>query len=226
MELKKNPNLDLNRYRVLFFNIGLTISIGFVLIVFEWKTLDTKSEVRLEVINMAFEEILEIPLTVQTPPPPPKAQQVKIIEIPDEEDIIEGIEIDLDIEMTEEAVVEDVAEFIVEGKPEEEAVDEIFSVVEIMPTFPGGNSEFYEYVSKNLKYPRKALKAQVEGKVIVEFVVEEDGDISDIEILKGIGYDCDEEAVRVLKSSPNWIPGKQQGKKVKVKVMVPLNFSI
>ena len=225
MELKKNPNLDLNKYSTLFFNIGLAISIGLVLLVFEWKTPELKSEVRL-VSNSAFEELLDVPLTIQAPPPPKKIQQPKIVEIPDEEEIIEGIEIDLDIEMTEETVIEEVVELVTEDAPEEEEVDEVFSVVEEMPVFPGGNNEFYEYVAKNLKYPRKALKAQVEGKVIVRFVVAEDGDVSDIEILKGIGYDCDEEAIRVLESSPKWIPGKQQGKNVKVRVMVPLTFSI
>jgi protein TonB len=95
-----------------------------------------------------------------------------------------------------------------------------------MPSFPGGNAKFYEFIAKNLKYPRRALKANVEGKVVVRFIVAEDGDVSDVEVLKGIGYDCDEEAIRVLNTSPNWIPGKQRGRNVKVRVMVPLTFDI
>jgi protein TonB len=223
MELKKNPKLDINKYSLLFFNIGLSLSIGFVVIVFEWKTLDTKSEVRIESTNSIFEEVIDVPISFQSPPPPAILHQPKIIEIPDEEEIIEGIEIDLDIEVTKETVVEQIVAI---GEPEEEIVDEVFSIVEVMPSFPGGNTEFSEYISKNLKYPRRALKANVEGKVILRFVVAEDGDISNIEVLKGIGYDCDEEAVRVLQSSPNWIPGKQRGKNVKVRVMVPLTFNI
>jgi periplasmic protein TonB len=224
MELKKNPNKDLNKYRLLFFNIGLALSIGFVLLVFEWKTMDTISEVRLQPTSSMFEEVIDVPISFQSPPPPPvKLQQPKIIEIPDEEEIIEGIKIDLDIEMTEETVPEQI---VIIGEPEEEIADEVFSVVEVMPSFPGGNQEFYAYVSKNLKYPRRALRANVEGKVVLQFVVAEDGDIRNVEVLKGIGYDCDEEAVRVLQSSPNWIPGKQQGRNVKVRVMVPLTFNI
>ena len=223
MEHKKNPKLDLNKYTALFFNIGLAISVGLVLVIFEWETTETISRVNLDTSNQQFEEIIDIPLTKQATPPPPKIQQPKIIEVPDEEVIAESIEIDLDIDITEEVVVE---ELVIENEPEEEQADEVFSIVEEMPSFPGGNTKFYEFVSKNLKYPRKALKANVEGKVVVRFVVEEDGDISDVEVLKGIGYDCDEEAIRVLNNSPNWIPGKQRGRNVKVRVMVPLTFDI
>lgn len=223
MELKKNPNLELSKYRTLFFSIGLTISFGLVLIVFEWKSIDNSSIVSLE--NTAlFEEVLEdVPITQQAPPPPPKIQQPKIIEVPDEEEIEESIEIDLDIELTVESVVEDL---VIENAPEEEATDEIFSIVEKMPSFPGGTPEFYNFIAKNLKYPRRAQKAKVEGKVVLRFVVEENGDVSQVEVLKGIGFDCDEEAVRVLLASPDWIPGQQRGKNVKVRVMVPLTFDL
>ena len=223
MELKKNPKLELAKYSALFFNIGLAVAIGLVLIVFEWETVESTSEVKLESSVGSFEEILDVKLTYQEPPPPPKIQAIKIIEVPDDEEIEESIVIDLDIEMDEEAVIQ---ELVVEDAPAEEVVDEVFSIVEVMPSFPGGNAEFYEYISKNLKYPKKALKANVEGKVVVRFVVDESGDISDIEILKGIGFDCDEEAIRVLQSSPDWNPGQQRGRNVKVRVMVPLTFDI
>lgn len=223
MELKKNPKLDLRRYSTLFFNIGLVVSLGLILLVFEWETADKISRVNFDTSNQQFEEIIDIPLTNQATPPPPKIQQPRIIEVPDEEEIVESIEIDLDIDITDEVVVE---ELVIESEPEEEQVDEVFSIVEQMPSFPGGNTKFYEFIAKNLKYPRRALKANVEGKVVVRFVVAEDGDVSDVEVLKGIGYDCDEEAIRVLNNSPNWIPGKQRGRNVKVRVMVPLTFDI
>ena len=223
MEIKKNPELELSRYRWLFFNIGLTISMGLILVVFEWKTVDEHSTVNLIDDSGYYEEIIDIPLTNQTTPPPPKISQPKIIEIPNEEEIDEAIEIDLDIENTEERSIE---ELVIEDAPMEEVTEEVFSIVEEMPSFPGGNTEFYKYLTQNLRYPRKALKANVEGKVVVRFIVAEDGAISNVEVFKGIGYDCDEEAVRVLKSSPNWIPGKQRGRNVKVSIMVPLTFEI
>lgn len=223
MELKKNPNLELTRYSTLFFSIGLVIAISFVLLAFEWKTLESGSTVSFETEGSIFEEILDIPLTYQALPPPPKINQPRIIEIPDDEEIENSIEIDLDIEIIEESVIEEAVNFQV---PEEEVADEVFSIVEVMPSFPGGNSKFNEYISKNLKYPRRALKANVEGKVVVSFVVAENGDISNVQVLKGIGFDCDEEAVRVLQSSPKWIPGQQRGRNVKVNVMIPLTFDI
>ena len=223
IELKKNPNLDLSKYSTLFLSIGFVISIGLVLVAFEWKTITTNSEVTLESTGSPFEKILDIQLTIQAPPPPPKISQPKIVEIPDEEEIVEAIEVDLDIEMTEESVVE---KLVIAEAPQEEIADEVFTIVEVMPSYPGGNTKFYEYISKNLKYPRRALKANVEGKVIVQFLVAQNGDISEVEILKGIGFDCDEEAVRVLQSSPRWIPGQHQGKNVKVKVTLPLTFNI
>jgi len=202
----------------------LAVANALVLAVFEWETVKSTSKVNLETSEAIFEEVIDdVPLTNQVIPPPSKIQQPQIIEVPDEEEIQEEMEINLDIEMTEETVIED---FVFEVEPEEEIADEVFTVVEEMPSFPGGTEEFYEFVANNLKYPRKALKANVEGKVIVQFVVEEDGDVSQVEVLKGIGYDCDEEAVRVLQSSPDWIPGKHQGRNVKVSVMLPLIFDI
>jgi protein TonB len=95
-----------------------------------------------------------------------------------------------------------------------------------MPSFPGGSSKFNEFITQNLKYPLKARRANVEGKVIVSFIVEANGKLSGIEVVKGIGFDCDEEAVRVLSSTPDWIPGQQMGRNVKVRVLLPLTFDI
>lgn len=223
MELKKNPNLELSKYSILFFNIGLALAIGFVLIVFEWETVETTSTVNLSNNVEIFEDIIDVPLTNQATPPPLKIQQPKIIEVPDEEEIVENVEFDLDIDITEEIIVEELA---IENGPEEEIADEVFSIVEKMPAFPGGTAEWHNYISSNLKYPRRAQKAKVEGKVIMRFVVGVDGDVSQVEVLKGIGFDCDEEAIRVLQSSPNWIPGQQRGRNVKVRVMMPLTFDL
>ena len=222
MELKKNPKLELSNYRLLIFAISLSMSIGMVLIAFEWKTVGLSSTVSLETSGTAFEEVMEVPITNQVTPPPPKVSTPTIIEIPDEEEIQEIVDINLDIEISEPVV----ESLVFEDTPEEEVADEVFNVVEIMPTFPGGSAKFIEFISQNLKYPKKALRANVEGKVIVSFIVEADGNLSEIEVVKGIGYDCDEEAVRVLSSTPDWIPGQQMGRNVKVRVMLPLNFNI
>lgn len=222
MEPKKNPRLELSNYRSLIFSISLSLSIGLVLMAFEWKTVGISSTVSLETSGSPFEEVLEVPITNQATPLPPKVSTPTIIEIPDEEEIQEIVEINLDIEIAEPIV----ESFVLADTPEEEVADEVFNVVEVMPSFPGGSSKFNEFITQNLKYPLKARRANVEGKVIVSFIVEANGKLSDIEVVKGIGYDCDEEAVRVLLNTPDWIPGQQMGRNVKVRVLLPLTFNI
>jgi protein TonB len=87
-------------------------------------------------------------------------------------------------------------------------------------------SAFYKYLSENLKYPQKALQHSIGGKVFLQATISKTGEISNIIVVKGIGYGCDEEAVRVLKSAPKWIPGKQRGRPVNVRMVVPITFVI
>jgi protein TonB len=222
MELKKNKAYELTKLRGLFFNIGLVITLIAVITAFEWKFYDDGQLVSLGTVNDDFEEMLEIPPTEQPPPPPPKIQQPIIVEIPDDE-VIEEIPIDLDIEITEESVVQ---EIILEAAPQEEEVEEIFTIVEEMPSFPGGVYAFHEYLRKNLHYSPSARKMGVEGKVFVQFVVDKKGNISEVEAIRGIGAGLDEEAVRVVKNSPAWNPGKQRGNAVKTRVVIPINFAL
>lgn len=222
MEAKKSPEADLTKKSGLFLNIGLVISLALVLFAFEFKSYDDGSLMALSAVNDDFEEMTEIPPTEQPPPPPPKIQQPEIIEVPDEEEIEEEIEVDLDIEMTDETVIE---EAIFEEQ-EEEVADEIFVIVEKMPTYPGGVQAFYKYVKKKMKYPSQARRMGIEGKVFVQFVVGKDGVISEVKVIRGVGAGCDEEAIRVIKSSPRWSPGKQRGKAVKVRMVLPITFKL
>ncbi|MEO6283884.1 MAG: M56 family metallopeptidase [Dyadobacter sp.] len=102
----------------------------------------------------------------------------------------------------------------------------IFTVVEEQPEFPGGIQEMYKFLGENIKYPEKATRANVSGRVFLSFVVTEDGAIGDIQVLKGLGFDCDEEAVRVLSKFPKWTPGKQNGIPVNVRYNLPINFQL
>lgn len=104
--------------------------------------------------------------------------------------------------------------------------DEIFTTVEQQPEFQGGLKEMYAFIGKNLKYPSQAQRANVSGRVFAKFVVERDGRIGDVQILKGIGFGCDEEAQRVIKSMPKWNPGKQNGRSVRVFFTMPINFQL
>ncbi len=110
---------------------------------------------------------------------------------------------------------------VVEAAPVEE---QIFQVVEQNPEFPGGMAALGQYLSKNIKYPAAASRANVSGRVFMTFVVNTDGSIQDISVLKGLGFGCDEEAIRVVKGMPKWKPGKQSGRNVRVKYNLPISF--
>jgi len=222
--LAKKSNNKLEKARVfLFRSLGFLIAMIVVVLAFEWKTYDSVNRISLNVIETNTDEFLDIPITVQPPPPPPKKMAVSIIEIPKYEEIEEEVEIDFDIETNEEMVIQEVNYDEIDKVNEEEA-DDIFLIVESSPQPVGGLSAFYEFVANEINYPKAALRAQMGGKVFVMFVVNKDGSLSDFEIVKGVGLGCDEEAIRVLKKAPNWISGKQRGKNVRVRMVLPINF--
>ena len=104
--------------------------------------------------------------------------------------------------------------------------DSIYQIVEQMPKFPGGESALMEYVSKNVAYPEEAKEKEIQGRVFIGFVVEKDGSIGEVKVLRGIGGGCDEEAVRVIKGMPKWKPGMQKGKPVRVSYQIPIMFKL
>lgn len=223
METKKAPEHDLTKKSGMFLNLGLTISLLIVILAFEWPNRGDDEIIDLGQVDDDFEDIMEIPPTEQPPPPPPKVQIPEIIEVPDEEEIEEEIEVELDVEVTEETVVEDI---VFEEAPAEEEVDEIFTIVEDQPEFPGGMQAFYNYVGKKMKYPSQARRMGIEGRVYVEFIVDKDGSVTNVRSVKGIGAGCDEEAVRVMSDVPKFKPGKQRGNPVKVKMVLPIYFKL
>ncbi|MDV3309432.1 MAG: TonB family protein [Cyclobacteriaceae bacterium] len=226
MEPKKTEKADLTKKSGLFFNIGLVVSLLIAVFAFEYKVRDTSNVNDLARNNNIFEEIIEVPPTEQPPPPPPKVQQPQIVEVPDEEVIEEEIEIDMDNEITEETKVEVIT--IQPQEVEKEDPNEIFLVVEETAAPIGGMNAFYEYVGKAMqgKYPAQARRMGIEGRVFVEFVVEKDGSLTDVKAIKGIGAGCDELAVNVVKNAPKWKPGKQRGKPVRQKMVLPIVFKL
>ena len=221
-EIKDDKEKKRKLQTFLFWTIGLVMSLALVNFAFELKTKVNSSNVNLASSDGISEELLDIPLTEQKQPPPPKKVQPEIISVPDEDEIKEEIEIDLDIEMTEETKIEE-AIFKEATLPEEEAVDAIFTIVETQPV---GREEFYKYISKKLKYPAQARRMGIEGIVFVEFVIDKDGSITQVEAIKGIGAGCNEEAIRIVKGAPKWKPGKQRGREVKVRMILPIHFKL
>ena len=104
--------------------------------------------------------------------------------------------------------------------------DKVFEKVEDMPEFPGGEQAMMDFVGKNVQYPKEAMEKEISGRVLVGFIVEKDGSVNEVKIVRGIGGGCDEEAVRVVKAMPKWKPGKEKGKPVRVIYMMPIFFKL
>ena len=223
MEAKKTPKADLTKKTGMFLNLGLLVSVGLVLFAFEYKSYDDLALKDLGQVDVEMEELLDIPITEQPPPPPPPVEQPVIQEIPDEVEIEEKIEVNFDVDVKEETVIREV---VIKEAPVVEKADEIFDVVENNPEFPGGMEAWYQYLSKNLKYPTQARRMGIEGTVYVVFVVNTDGSVQDVSVLRGIGGGCDEEAIRVVEGAPKWIPGKQRGRPVRVRMRLPVRFKL
>ena len=177
----------------------------------------------------------EAPPPPPPPPPPPAAleQKVKFVApIVTTEEVVEDADIfnqdDLAQTTTNEAVA--IEEIVVETKVEvievEESKKEVFTIVEEMPAFPGGEGERNKFLAENIQYPQQATENGIQGTVYVSFVVDSKGNVTDVKILRGIGGGCDEEALRVVKMMPKWHPGKQNGKNVRVLFNMPIYFKL
>ena len=130
---------------------------------------------------------------------------------------------DVELIAPPEASTPTTVELLLEVAPKTE---DIFVVVEQQPEYPGGMEALRQFLGKNLSYPRSAASADVSGRVFVSFVVNTDGSLTDVQVLKGIGFGCDEEALRVVQKMPRWRPGKQSGRAVRVKYNLPISFSL
>ncbi|MDA3942328.1 MAG: energy transducer TonB [Bacteroidetes bacterium] len=223
----KTPQADLESKKGLFFEIGLILSLLIIFFLFQIKRANQPYDLdfnrsELQIIQ---EEMIQ---TVQpTPPPPSKVplQQITLLTMVEDD---EEVETDLLIqaEIDQETAL---PEFIpIERPPEEETIveKEIFLIVEQQPEFPGGDAERLRYFASEIKYPQQARETGIQGIVYVSFVVEPDGSVSNVKILRGIGGGCDEEAIRVVRSMPAWKPGKQRNVPVRVQFTLPVKFTL
>ena len=225
MEEKKSPKANLENKKLMFMQIGMIISLLIAWMAFEHKSYD-KREIDPSLINREVvidEEMVEITKQEEQKPQPVEVpKQTTQLEIVNDDVETEDLNINADVQQDE--VIE---EYVAHEVVEEEVVEqEIFQIVEEMPSFPGGEGKLMEYVAKNIKYPQIARETGIQGRVFVGFVVEPDGSISNVKLLRGIGGGCDEEAMRVIKSLPKWKPGKQRGKAVRVSYQIPVFFKL
>ncbi len=221
MELKKSPEANIEKKRVVLIAIGLLFSLSLVLVAFEWKTFETELKNLGELDLSLIEEEIIPPSIQQPPPPPPPPAPTTVIEIvEDDKEIEEELIVD-DLEVDESTEIE-----FIEVAKEEVVEEQIFTIVEEMPSFPGGEAALMKYLASNIKYPAIAKDAGIQGTVFVTFVVDTDGKVKDVRVLRSIGGGCDEEAIRVVQSMPAWKAGKQRGKSVKVQYNLPIRFTL
>ncbi len=227
MKAKKSKQANLERLRVPFILMGLACSAALVLTAFEWRTFEHE-ELSLEdglVITPPLEDETIFTAEVMKPPTKPKPRVMRpVVDDYVAVDDDQRIDIPLDIPIfddEDEPVVEEFdfgAENVVEEK--------IFTIVEEMPEFPGGQVELLKFLSSNTKYPDMALDARIEGPVKVTFLIDEEGNISDIKAESRMGGGLKEESIRVVSIMPKWTPGKQRGKPVKVRFTLPFTYSL
>ena len=227
MEIKKSERADLERGKGTSLLIGFVIALGVMFVALEWtqREVEDNSELYTAKDMSLNEEMVPITLPEKKTVPPPPAAVTKA-------EIIEIVEDDADIEEDIMASTEDNVEWVdldeydvveVEPEPEEE---EIFMVVEDQPEFPGGTAALLDYLRKNIKYPAICRENNIQGRVLVTFIVNKDGAIVEPEVVKSVHPQLDREALRVISSMPNWKPGSQRGKPVRVKYTVPVNFRL
>lgn len=226
MDIKKSPKATLEDKKMLFIMMGLVMVLSLLYIGFEW----TEREVKVyDAVNnqMAAEEEIEIVQTQQEvapPPPPPAPDVVEVINVVDDDVEVESVDIKTEDNKEEVTVHAPVATGPAQVVEEEDQV--VFQVVETMPSFPGGDAALFKYLGDNVKYPVIAQENGIQGRVICQFVVNRDGSIVDVEVVRSVDPSLDKEAIRVIKSMPNWTPGKQRGKAVRVKYTLPVNFKL
>ncbi|VAW30447.1 putative TonB-dependent receptor [hydrothermal vent metagenome] len=225
MELKKSPKADLETKRNIFLMLGLVISLGIILVAFEWTTKPSQTSSLGSVQSQEIDEEI-IPITrqeeIKPPPPPPPPKVIEVLNIVDDDvDIEDELEIE-DSEADDETIID--LPPVVLADEEEEDDTQVFFIVEDMPEFPGGELALRKFIANSIKYPVIAQENGIEGKVYVTFVVDKDGSVSNAKIARGVDPSIDKEALRVVSNLPRWKPGKQRGKPVRVSYTVPINF--
>jgi len=224
METKKTKKADLEPKKVIFLEIGLIVALAVILLAFNYRSYEKGSMLNIQVqVDDTPEEIIPITKQEVKPPPPPPPKQVTVINIVKDDVEVED-DIEIDVEADQETIIDD---FVPVFEEEEEVVEmEIFTVVESMPNYPGGDEARMRFLQENIKYPQMARESGIQGTVYVTFVVETDGSVTDVRVLRGIGGGCDEEAIRVINLMPKWNPGKQRGKPVRVQFNMPIKFTL
>ena len=227
MEIKKTEKASLENKNLHFVENGLVISLLVTFLAFEWKQEEISVSNLEDTTEIEAEEEI-IPITQDTPPPPPAEVKIPIlsdqIDIVDDNIELENTVMNLEDDANLGVEIQDYVE-VVEEKGEEEAIP--FQLVEEQPSFNGGDAnQFSKWVNQRLVYPEIAKENGVQGRVTLQFTVEKDGSVTKVKVLRGVDPSLDKEAVRVVSMSPKWKPGKQRDRAVPVTYTFPVIFQL
>ena len=226
MEVKKSKRAAIESLRGTWLLMGFVVVLAFMFVSFEWTQHD---------INVASGSLADEPLFVETllpitfqekklePPPAPVLKAAELLSIVDDEDVEANTVINSSEDLNTPV---DIIYTPVNIKTEEPVEEDIFVLVENMPEFPGGNGALFQDLSKNIKYPAIPQEEGIQGRVIIQFVVDKDGTITDPVVVRSVDPYLDKEALRVIKAMPKWKPGLQRNKAVRVKYTVPVAFRL
>ena len=221
MEVKKSKRAAIESQRGTWLLVGFVVVLAFMFVTFEW----TQHDIKVATGSLSEFGLIALPMTERLEPPPPPAMKVaELLEIVDDTDL-EADAVIIGSEDLRDPVVIKYKPVVVE--PENEPVEnEIFVLVEKMPAFPGGDGALFQYLNKNIKYPVVPQEQGIQGKVIIQFVVDRDGTITDPVVVRSVDPYLDKEALRVIKAMPKWTPGMQRNQAVRVKYTVPVTFRL
>ncbi len=228
MEVKKSPKANLEKGKTMGVLMGMIVGLAVLFVGFEWSEPDIKIATSEGVADIIAEEEMEITRPENTPPPPPPPPPpaaAEVLQVVDDDVKLDDVQIASTEDNASTAQVEAYTPPAV-VEEEEESAQTIFTVVEKMPEFPGGQGALLQYLAKSIKYPVIAQENGIQGRVSCSFVVNKDGSIVDAEVIRGVDPSLDKEALRVINSMPKWKPGEQRGKPVRVKYTVPVTFRL
>ena len=230
MEIKKSSRVSLENKRLLFIETGLAIALAVVYGFMEWSVQARPVALLADTTRLAEDDDIMV-VQLNTPPPPPALPEIPPLFSDDLEIVDDNVEVDMDFtDLTEEngqglAILPYRDVDVVEEDDEEEVLPMV--VVETKPTFNGGDAnEFSKWVNSRLVYPEQARELGIQGRVTLQFTIGADGRVSAVNVLKGADPLLDEEAVRVVSSSPKWTPGRQRDRAVKVSYTFPVIFRL
>lgn len=227
MEVKKSLEADLEQYRTTWLLVGLVVALSVLFVAFEWTGRTEEPDLEALLSDLVFEEELEVPLVEQPevlPPPPVAPAAPEVVTVAENDAGVEEPPAEALEQMDAASAVPSVSVESGKSVPEEKKG---LVIVDELPEFPdGGQAGLMRYLTQHIRYPAYAQQRNLQGYVVCQFLVGEDGSISDVRVLQGVHPVLDNEAVRVLRVMPRWKPGRLRGKPVRVCYSLPVVFKL